>query len=325
MEAFDLFMAKYKSIRRMTSLDQLNDLMKALDDGVLENAKAEIEEYIEHRMIEISPPITGETAACALPLIKGYNVGKMLGEGAMGKVYQLTDAKSGTVSDRLLKVAHLENSNDKEVLDEAKLATVAGELKIGPQVYGYTGCKVNRRRYTHVSHTVMQKLSGPELYNVYPYKGVHIEATLTQYYNLFVQTGILQNDLKGDNVMFDGDQLYLIDFGIAYVVKDKEKWFPERLGEHMKLAAQTLLDGLTIGSMGYIGRNVPWKNDTLSGRTRVWLELKDAAEKWLHNTFPALKLTPLENINGIGGLDSTVPEVIAYKALKPKPPVKVAT
>ncbi|CAH6418297.1 Hypothetical protein POVN_LOCUS70 [uncultured virus] len=264
-------------------------LLKWLQDGGLESLKPTLAAYLMETasaLAENDEEVpTADQMACAEPLLEGYKPIASLGAGVFGDVYALQkETKAGPLADRVLKISSvysetLENQPD---WPEGKMGEVAGKLGIGPVVYAHTICE-------ETAYIVMQRLSGPTLDKAYPYKPEWIKAALTLYYNLAIQAGISQADLKASNLIFDGERLYLADYGIAEYSEKYTEWGQADVGPHLKLMAVQLIDSLTVRAEHFECADY-WAKDNITSRTALWVELNKAAAEWLATFFPDLQL-----------------------------------
>lgn len=157
----------------------------------------------------------------------GWELGKPIAHGTTGTVYALEESspvqESKTAGKRVLKV---NDRNNEQQEHESKYATAAGELGIGPKVFESGTCGDN-------SLVVLQRLSGPTLLETYPFEPERIQQALLLYHRLLTQTGIAQHDLTADNLIFDQDRLYLIDYGRSIKLNRLDHAEAEKEMRHM--------------------------------------------------------------------------------------------
>jgi predicted Ser/Thr protein kinase len=135
--------------------------------------------------------------------------------GTIGAVYQ---ACKGSDCDYILKVSPLYSNSPA---NEGKISVLADKLGIGAKIYDHGICSVkgdpNPYMPSKHEYIVMENLSNTmEAY--YPYQTKHVIEAL-KLYNRLIVNGIVQNDLKVNNIMFDSKgKMYIIDYGIAKMV-----------------------------------------------------------------------------------------------------------
>ena len=259
----------------------------------------------------------------------GWQVGQVISHGAQGQLYELKPPSEGTSGlspmsspdglgvnpnpsktkspPRLVKCSWRLGDHAKPQPDgEGHVAWLAGKLGIGPEVYAYGLHAQDGVVYEYI---VFQRLSGPTLDGEYPYNPEHIKQALNLYYTLLRQTSIIHGDIKADNLMLDTQsflRLYLIDYGIARILKIAQTWTQQQYAECMGAVAERLIKTLTTRSRQYNTVD-HWLQDTVANRTRVFMSLITAAEEWLQATFPGctVRVIPPHDVKD---LDLTVPE-----------------
>ncbi|CAH6418692.1 Hypothetical protein POVN_LOCUS411 [uncultured virus] len=240
------------------------------------------------------------TLECLNTLLGEWEVDTEIGSGEYGTVYSLS---SSTEEKRALKTIRV-TGGKKVVENEIKIARLAGELGVGPKIYDATFCQGEG---VTTAYIVMQRLSGPQLTQVYPYTADQLMAAMDLYYAFYQQTGYLQNDLTSRNVVYDGDRLYILDYGRADVPTFK---FGYGVSHYMDSAAGMLIGTLTDEA----NDDNPWLKDDIKSRSLVFLTLLKARTAWLTKTFPDYKenLQHREHVYSTEDIDIGLPEYVEY-------------
>ncbi|CAH6418457.1 Hypothetical protein POVN_LOCUS179 [uncultured virus] len=230
-----------------------------LDEGGLGLLTTPLTNIVSRRLPALT---TEEQVDCTKELLDGWVPGRILGNN----VYELT--KVGKPADRVLKVV---TDVHTASMMEAKVATTAGNLGIGPAVYGGVLCGTTY-------YMVMQRLSGPTL-NERILTVEDVTQVLALYYRLMTEARIMHLDLHRDNIMLDGKRLYIIDYGIVDELSEEEAADVKVLTQRLHHEAISLISDLAN----------PYGDETPEGiheRTLKWLEYTKFFENWLEQHFP---------------------------------------
>ncbi|CAH6418975.1 Hypothetical protein POVN_LOCUS701 [uncultured virus] len=295
MESASIFVELAERLKKLSSKEASASEAKALlqwlrSDG-LKSIRPGLEAFLEAKseVKASSDQFDAKTFQCVGGILEGWSMGKLLGAGTMGEVFELI--KKGETSDRVLKRTHYSAAYMKEEWTEGKMAKIAGDLGIGPKVYGIAICPITEgvfgfegenRVYEYI---VMQRLSGPTLVDDYPYKPQGIQDALTLYYNFLVKTGIAQRDPKGSNFMYDNGRLYMTDYGIAKLSTTYPTWTRAAFAGFMSRQAALLINSMTVKGDEYDAPQT-WRDDDKTRRTAIWFALVEAAEAWMLHVFP---------------------------------------
>ena len=163
-----------------------------------------------------------------------------LPSGFNSYIYRTCKIKSGGDDNPLgcnyvVKVVDLSRDATKKFKEEVKLAQEAGSLGVNAPVYRYGTCsnpnpQAKGRRKQRVPGNVgwilMRQLVGNRLSDIYVYPTWTIGAAAEKYLLLY-DNGIVQHDLKGDNIIIEGEDpyqenestLFIIDYGVAETTK----------------------------------------------------------------------------------------------------------
>ncbi|CAH6418668.1 Hypothetical protein POVN_LOCUS387 [uncultured virus] len=309
------------------ALTTLRDLVKRIDAAIeakipLEDAfvlgqwlyndgLASLKTPLIHLISEHEPAIHPDIAkeGCVDELLNGWTPGRLIAS-AGGKIYEMV--KAGQFADRVLKVAmgvEEEGSEDAEeeeerLENEAKYGKIAGDLGIGPYVYGSATCLLRGKHKVH--YTVMQRLSGPTLKETHPYKVSDITDALTLHYKLITDGYMLHEDTHTGNIMFDGKErrMYIIDYGLVAGVTPEETKNPARVAKWIRTIAAGLIDDLINVY------HIP--SSEVKRQTADWISLNTTIETWLTELFgfdePIVRLMHAGNLQYVK-LDLTDPYV----------------
>ncbi len=245
-------------------------LREWISAGGLESLRPHLEHYLS----------TYGDLSCAERIYAPYVLKDELGTGNMGIVFELC-MPTGGQCDRVLKTTTYTSGAQKE----SELQSRASDLGIGPYVYKYGICKTVDG---DIAYIVSQRLSGGTMADKYPYEPTTIKQALDLYYALLTKAHITQNDLKPTNLMWEGDRLYLIDYGIAEIPFGIETWTQKDYAIHMTVMGTLLVNSCTGASYDY---SVPptWYKDEKTSRTSVLVSLVQAVTEWIMAKFPGLK------------------------------------
>lgn len=217
--------------------------------------------------------IDPKARGCVDEILDGWTVGEFIGSGAAASTFLLT--KAGTEEKRVLREAP-----HGKMEQDAELAIEAGELGIGPKVYGALICPVKRSIYPSPLYMVSHYLPGPSLYDALPFDQDYLRDALTLYYDLLTRGGIAQGDLAVSNLKFDGDRLYLYDYDNSKRLEAKEllaRGDTRVLTDEMIEAAMVLLDSISRADFKH------------AEREKILALYNDTINKWMADTFPKTK------------------------------------
>lgn len=211
---------------------------------------------------------------------------KKVGTGASGTVYQAcntTQEKNACEYVVKLQMGLKELQSNNEFKSEATINEYLGKLGLAPKVYAFGACEKTRPDDWEVQYIVMQRLSGPSMYEKpgSTWTAEDIDMMLDLYYKILDETGIAHNDNHFSNYMFDNGKLYLIDFGRA------------RMSQTSKFSEM-------LSAVLYWKHYLPFKifqrfeptlitertNDHLTEKQDKYFELQLAMFRWLQRHFP---------------------------------------
>jgi tRNA A-37 threonylcarbamoyl transferase component Bud32 len=186
----------------------------------LYTSKPSYRKYVDERLKKIQDYDFAGRKIEVINSIGSWQVKEYLSTGLFGATYVVT--KKGDKKEYILKTFHTEKGSrsPKAVDKECEIARKAGEIGAGPKVIDCNSDPKKSKQYI-----VMQKLSGPLL-------GKYMaddDAVLDEKYlksfkkalKLLNENHIRHNDLHPDNVMIDGNRIYIIDYGRSNIVKGK--------------------------------------------------------------------------------------------------------
>jgi len=146
--------------------------------------------------------------------IGGYQLGQLLGRGAMGEVYE-ADGPAGRVAVKLLSQASLSNPNH--------VLRFLRELRTAANVRSPNIVEVIDIGENPVPYLVMERLEGHTLAEMLrqrsrplsPHEVVELVVQVGQGITAAAGAGIVHRDLKPQNVFFDRGTWKILDFGVA--------------------------------------------------------------------------------------------------------------
>ena len=179
---------------------------------------------------------------------------KVLGGGMQGTIYEVCNYES---CEYILKINASRRSDY-----ESTLAREAAKIGVGPKVYHSGVCSDDDgESYEYI---IIQKLA-ETMEQHYPYKPDEVVQALKLYYKLIDKKGIVQKDLKPQNIMFDRNgRMYIIDYGLARRIP--EDWtqvklkFQKEVGAHMEAIAKFILNAL-FNKADEFSVNTPWDDE----------------------------------------------------------------
>jgi len=162
-----------------------------------------------------------------------------------------------------MKVAQI----NKDTTTEIKFIRKASALGVAPKIYECGQCQND-------IYLIMEKLD-ITLDQRYPYRSKDVVDALKLYKKL-LDHNILQNDLKGPNVMLKGNTVYIIDYGRARsIYKNKDRY--------LKKAAVKLLNSLFCEAPNY-GSATYWLDDSNPNKYKQLIRCTNAVRKYLNDT-----------------------------------------
>ncbi|CAH6418667.1 Hypothetical protein POVN_LOCUS386 [uncultured virus] len=254
-------------------------LYEWLDKDGLHSLKVGLLDLVDN----YEPILDAATEKCLAEALDGWTPGFSVDEGR--KLYELS--KPGEPSTRLLKVEGEPNREDIRMgmnpATEAAYAELAARIGVGPTIYGSAICpdKNGARKY----YTVMQRLAGPTLAEAKGVKIADLIAAVTLYYRLLTEAGVEQHDFHTGNVMFDGNRLYIIDYGMAGQITAEEARDPQTISNKVRKAAAILIDSTLP-----VYLNVEKNEREVTER---WLEANYEVEALLAKLLPDISSGPL--------------------------------
>lgn len=218
---------------------------------------------------------------------------RLIGSGTQGEVYELfTSGEHLFTKNRILKrtgyneeytrslVFRKRGSGVIDEVNEVTLGIIAGQLGIGPIVHSAKICPDAKTGEDKV-FLITDQLSGPSLKEKYPPTAEDLTSALNLI-DVLYKYGIDHGDLTSSNIMYDGDQLYLIDYGAARPVHLS----PAKLARQMMKQTGLLIRELTTEAQGNSG----WSSATNLERATIFLTLVAAGQHWLKQRYPQVTL-----------------------------------
>ncbi len=235
-----------------------------------------------------------------------YELVRLLGVGAYGKVYEACMGKDCKYA---LKITRIRDGYTNTI--EPEISKIAGDINIGPKVYDYGDCK---NLTTNTKWILMDKIIGKRLSETYPYDSNIIKMSLEKYYKLFKQAGILQNDLKGDNILIDNfNNVYIIDYGEADY-KDRDIAY-----KHMSEVIILLIKSLTVSFENYSDSPNLWGQDSAQSKFEMLKSVYNTCNDWFISKFSkSLRIYIYVNITKFKDNDSDVVDKSIIQWLKEK-------
>lgn len=182
---------------------------------------------------------------------------KFLSNGVYGQVYEISDGTHNYA----MKVTTQITKNTRAEIEHTKQAAVLG---VAPKIYKYGACN----GYIYL---IMEKMDY-SLDTSYPYRARDIIAAL-ELYKTLLDHNVLQNDLKGQNVMLRNGKVFLIDYGLTRRIY-KNKY------HHLKKAADKLVNSLFYEARDY--GSVPlWLDDPDPNKYKLYDHINRAVDNWL--------------------------------------------
>lgn len=160
--------------------------------------------------IPVDLEVPPEAKLCVDELIGTYTVKDSM-RGGMSPLWTLCN---GSDCNYILKYTKVTPGYGSEI-DMILIASGSG---VAPPIYRTTKCPSGESKTVN-EYMIMKKLTGPTLKYKYPYTASDVQHSLDLYYKLLIETHVDQNDFHADNLMYDHHRLYLIDYGLAYIVK----------------------------------------------------------------------------------------------------------
>jgi hypothetical protein len=150
----------------------------------------------------------------------GYQLGAVIGRGAMGEVYEATDPRtSGRVAIKLLSQASLGNANH--------VMRFLRELRTASGIESPHVVKVLEIGEAPVPYLVMERLEGMTLSDILrgkramtPAEVVHLVQQIGAGITAAAAAGIIHRDLKPQNLFLDRGTWKILDFGVSRAIDD---------------------------------------------------------------------------------------------------------
>lgn len=177
-------------------------------------------EYVDNRFREESKyDFMGRKKELDVSEINGWKIVKYLSTGVYGAVYIVS--KNG--KEAVLKTFHGKKKTQKSIEKECTISKIAGELGIAPKILE-CGTKPPTKNDKTLQYIVMEKLEGQTVYEKYK-KNVPeiVMKQIQKLINILDDNHIKHNDLHLNNIMFHRDKPYIIDYGLANIIKGKTK------------------------------------------------------------------------------------------------------
>jgi eukaryotic-like serine/threonine-protein kinase len=176
-----------------------------------------------------------------------YTVGREIGRGGMGVVYEATDVRlKRTVAIKVLPEGHASEDRKRRFLQEAQAASRLNHPNI---VTIHDVDSANG-----VDFIVMEHVDGAPLHQLIPASGLPLDRTLdyarqiTSALAAAHGAGIVHRDLKPSNIMLASDgRIKILDFGLSKLLRPQ----PTDLAVTRSSAPETVR-GIVMGSPGYM-------------------------------------------------------------------------
>lgn len=176
---------------------------------------SEYRKYIDERLERDNQyDFKGRKINTDIKSIGKWKVIKYLSTGTFGATYIVTKK----TKEYVLKTFHTKKGvrSQKAVEKECNITKLAGKLGVGPKVID---CSSNIPQYI-----VMEKLDGPSIGERYS-KYIDIPKSdlekLQKKIKILDSNHIKHNDIHLGNVLYHKDRVYIIDYGMANIVKAK--------------------------------------------------------------------------------------------------------
>ncbi|MFO0665562.1 MAG: serine/threonine-protein kinase [Polyangiaceae bacterium] len=196
-----------------------------------------------------------------------FRVGKLIGDGSFGSVYEANDEK--TSARIALKILHSRLASDKSVRArferEAKALSLLESPRICPLIEW--GVSTIDKTGTPIMFMALPFIEGctlAELLEKSPTleesRVLHIAAGICEGVAAAHAAGILHRDLNPDNVLVgEGDSVHVLDFGLAKIVYE----------ETSSAVSEVTASGMIFGTPEYMAPEQA-RGDELDGRTDVY-------------------------------------------------------
>jgi eukaryotic-like serine/threonine-protein kinase len=194
---------------RRVSLAALTELQAAI------RAVAQREALLEEAKEELRRALVGGRGRFSEQTIGNYDLGELLGRGAMGEVYEGTDARTGqAVAVKMLVETSLGNADHvRRFLRELRTARMIDSANV---------VRVLDVAEQPLPHLVMERLDGRDLSAILRDEQVlSIPAVVDLLQQLgsgitaAASLGIVHRDLKPQNVFLEGTTWKILDFGVS--------------------------------------------------------------------------------------------------------------
>lgn len=188
-------------------------------------ANSNYRKYVEERLDKLKNyDSLGRKTTMDIKNVGDFKVIKYLSTGLYGATYIVS--KKG--KEYVMKTFHTKTGkrSPKAVEKECNIAKLAGDLGVGPKV-------IECQSTGKPQYIVMEKLDGPTVWNKYGDLLNMPESDFKQFQKLkkiLDDSHIKHNDLHLGNVMYHKSRLYIIDYGMANIVKNKVKNIIKNVG-----------------------------------------------------------------------------------------------
>jgi serine/threonine-protein kinase len=214
---------------RRTALLAVGELERAVRVAAHREALLlEAREELERALRSGRGRFTGQT-------ISGYELGTVIGRGAMGEVYEATHPTHGKVAIKLLSQASLNNPNH--------VLRFLRELRTAATIDSPHVVKVMEVGEAPVPYLVMERLEGHTLGEMLrnqralaPRDVIELVTQIGAGITAAAAAGIVHRDLKPQNLFAHGDVWKILDFGVARAID----------------AGDTLTAGHVVGTPSYM-------------------------------------------------------------------------
>ncbi len=264
-----------------------------------------------------------------MPTIEGYKIGRCLGQGGMGAVYEGDQESTGRrVAIKLMLDSALVSETGRKRFERE--VEVVARLN-HPGIVSVVDSGVRKGQYYYVMEHVEGRPLDLELSPGWcdPKQALAIIAEVCDAVDYAHQRAVLHRDLKPGNIMIDArGRARLLDFGIAQLIEDQSK----------PTARETISrPGQIVGTVAYMApEQAAGSNDKMSVRTDVYA-LGAIAYELLTRSLPCSVEGPLvEVLNNIAEVEPARPssiraglsrdiDAVVLKALEKDPARRYAT
>ena len=185
------------------------------------NLKTDTYQILDQTQTEAWQPHEPQPGVAAAPVIRGYRMGSLIGEGGTARVY-LAQRETDDLQ-VVLKVLHPELSRDARVVER-----FMQEFSLIQKIRSAYVTRIFDLNYDSGSaYLAMEFFGAGDLrerlfQGLTPVQGLKIFAQIARALGAIHEAGVIHRDLKPHNIMFrDQNHLAIVDFGGAKSIDDK--------------------------------------------------------------------------------------------------------